>query len=103
VKIGDFYNDAFDIFRKKAVSSERLTPEDVAVRNEQLLKALKLTDGAYLLKAAVMLFHQDPEEWCFGSHVKIGYFANDADLLYQDENSGSLIGIIDRVFDTIYM
>jgi len=39
VKTGDFYNDAFDIFRKKAISSERLTPEDVAVSNEQLLRA----------------------------------------------------------------
>jgi ATP-dependent DNA helicase RecG len=102
VSINDFYNDAFDIFRKKAVISERLTPEDVAVKNEQLLKALKLTDGDYLLKAALMLFHQDPEQWCFGSQVKIGYFENDADILYQDEIRGSLIGIADRVMDTIY-
>jgi len=102
VKAGEFYNDAFDIFRKKAVSSERLTPEDVAVSNEQLLHALKLTDGDYLLKAALMLFHQDPEQWCFGSQVKIGYFENDADLLYQDEISGPLIGVADRVIDIIY-
>jgi ATP-dependent DNA helicase RecG len=51
VVLDEFYNDAFDIFRKKAVSSERLSPEDVAVNNEQLLKALKLIDGDYLLKA----------------------------------------------------
>jgi len=103
VKVNDFYNDAFDIFRKKAVSSKRLTPADVSVSNEQLLKALKLTEGEYILKAALMLFHQDPEQWCFGSHVKIGYFQNDAELLYQDEIFGSLIGIADRVMDTIYV
>jgi ATP-dependent DNA helicase RecG len=102
VNINDFYNDAFDIFRKKAVSSRRLTPEDVAVSNEQLLKILRLTEGDYLLKSALMLFHQDTEQWCFGSYVKIGYFENDADLLYQDEIGGSLIGIADRVMDTIY-
>ena len=102
IKVNDFYNDAFDIFRKKAVSSERLTPEDVVINNEQLLKALKLTDGDYILKAALMLFHQDPEQWCFGSQVKIGYFENDADLLFQDEISGPLIGIADRVLETIY-
>jgi len=102
VSVNEFYNDAFDIFRKKAVSSERLTPEDVAVSNEQILKALKLTENNYLLKAALMLFHQDPDQWCFGSFVKIGYFLNDADLLYQDEISGPLIGIADRVMDTIY-
>ena len=103
VKIDDFYNDAFDIFRKKAVLSERLTPEDAAVNNRQLLKALKLTDGGYILKAALILFHQDPEQWCYGSQVKIGYFENDADLLFQDEINGSLIGIADRILDTIYV
>ena len=52
IKPKDFYHDAFDIFRKKAVSSERLTPEDVAGSDEKLLQALKLVDGKYLLKAA---------------------------------------------------
>jgi len=103
VKASDFYNDAFDIFRKKAVSSERLTPEDVAVSNEQLLSALKLIEGDYLLKAALMLFHQDPEQWCFGSQVKIGYFENDADLIFQDEITGSLIAIADKVMEAIFV
>lgn len=85
IKMNDFYNDAFDIFRKKAVLSKRLTEEDVAVSNEELLKALKLTEGDYLSKAAVLLFYQDPEQWCVGSYVKIGYFENDADLRYQGE------------------
>ncbi|MDR0841683.1 MAG: hypothetical protein LBN26_09950 [Christensenellaceae bacterium] len=34
--------------------------------------------------------------------IRGGFFANDADLLYQDEITGSLIGIADRVLDTIY-
>ncbi|MDR1993227.1 MAG: hypothetical protein LBQ98_07030 [Nitrososphaerota archaeon] len=73
------------------------------VSNERLLRAFKLTEGEYILKAALMLFHQDPEQWCFGSHVKIDYFENDADLLYQDEIFDSLIGIVDRVMDAIYI
>jgi len=102
IKVNDFYHDAFDIFRKKAVSSKRLLAEDVEGSNKKLLEALKLTEGDYLLKAAVLLFHQDPEQWCIGSYVKIGYFENDADLRYQDEINGSLIGIADRIIDTIY-
>jgi ATP-dependent DNA helicase RecG len=102
VKQDDFYNDAFDVFRKKAVTSRRLTAEDVEVNNAELLQALKLTEGDYLLKAALLLFHQDPERWCIGSYVKIGYFENDADIIYQDEINGSLISIADRVMDTIY-
>jgi ATP-dependent DNA helicase RecG len=102
VKPKDFYHDAFDVFRNKAVSSERLKPEDVAGSDSKLLQALKLVDGNYLLKAALLLFHQDPEKWCLGSYVKIGYFKNDADILYQDEINGPLICIADRIMDTIY-
>ena len=40
ITIGDFWHDAFDIFRKKAVSGRRLTPEDVAVSDEELLRSL---------------------------------------------------------------
>ena len=102
VKPKDFYHDAFDVFRNKAVSSERLKPEDVAGSDSKLLQALKLIDGNYLLKAALLLFHQDPEKWCLGSYAKIGYFKNDADILYQDEINGPLISIADRIMDTIY-
>jgi ATP-dependent DNA helicase RecG len=102
VNVSGFYNDAFDVFRRKAVSSNRLAPEDVTGNNAELLRALKLTEGEYLLRAALLLFHQDPEQWCFGSFVKIGYFENDTDLRYQDEIGGALIGIADRVMETIY-
>ena len=85
VSVSDFYNDVFDVFRKKAVSSNRLALEDAAVSNAELLRALKLAEGEYLLRSALLLFHQDPEQWCFGSFVKIGYFEDDADLRYQDE------------------
>jgi ATP-dependent DNA helicase RecG len=102
VKAGDFYHDAFDIFRKKAVSSGRLTEEDVKGSDAELLQALKLTEGDYLLKAAVLLFHHDPEKWCLGSYVKIGYFESAAELVYQDEINGPILTIPDRVMETIY-
>ena len=102
VKSGDFYHDAFDVFRKKAVTSKRLLQEDVEVSDAELLEVLKLTEGDYLLRAAPLLFHHDPEKWCLGSYVKIGYFENDADLLYQDEINGPLLTIPDRVMDTIF-
>ena len=102
VSSDDFYRDAFDVFRKKAVSSKRLTPDDVAGTDNELLQALKLMEGDYVLRAAVLIFHQDPERWCLGLYVKIGYFENDADILYQDEINGPLVSITDRVMDTIY-
>ena len=48
VKASDFYNDAFDIFRKKAVTSDRLKPKDVEINNAAILNALKLTEGNYI-------------------------------------------------------
>jgi len=102
IKTEDFYHDAFDVFRKKAVTSKRLLHEDVDVSDAKLMQILKLTEGDYLLRAAPLLFHHDPEKWCLGSYVKIGYFENDADLLYQDEINGPLITIPDKVMDIIY-
>ncbi len=102
IQAADFYHDAFDVFRKKAVASKRLLQEDVEVSDAELLEVLKLTEGNYLLRAAPLLFHHDPEKWCLGSYVKIGYFENDADLLYQDEINGPLLAIPDRVLDTIF-
>ena len=102
VKVEDFINDAFMVFRNKAISSRRLLPEDVEGSNAELLTTLKLTEGDFLLRAAALLFHQDPEKWFLGSYVKIGYFENDADILYQDEINGPLISIVDRVMDTIF-
>ena len=102
IKAEDFHHDAFDIFRKKAVSSGRLTEHDVKGSDAELLHSLKLTEGDYILRAASLLFHQEPEKWCLGSYVKIGYFENAADLVYQDEISGPILTIPDRVMDTIY-
>jgi len=102
IKAEDFYRDAFDVFRKKAVSSGRLTEDDVKGSDAELLHSLKLTEGEYILRAASLLFYQEPEKWHLGSYVKIGYFENAADLVYQDEIRGPIITIPDRVMDTIY-
>jgi ATP-dependent DNA helicase RecG len=45
----DFYSDAFAVFRKKAVTSKRLLPEDVEANNAELLQALKLIEGINML------------------------------------------------------
>ena len=102
IRIGDFWHDSFDIFRKKAVASKRLTIEDVSVTDEELLHFLNLTENDYLLLAAVLVFHQTPQQWCIGAYVKIGYFDNNAEILYQDEINGALAGMADKVVETIF-
>jgi ATP-dependent DNA helicase RecG len=103
VEYSDFDSDAFKVFRRKAVESTRLTKMDLEVTDEKLLDTLQLTDGKYLKRAALLLFHQDPEKWVPGAFVKIGMFASDKDLLYQHEIHVPLIMMPDRVMETLYL
>jgi ATP-dependent DNA helicase RecG len=100
---GEFHRDAFMFFRRKALESTHLSKEDLAIDDEALLQNLMLTEGKYLKRAAMLLFHQNPEKWVPGAYVKIGYFENGADLLYQDEIHGPLISMPDKVLDTLYL
>ena len=102
VAVRDLRNDSFDIFREQAVLSKRMDKKDVDSSNEQLLDSLNLLDHGMLKKAAILLFHHNPEKWIPGSYVKIGYFETDSELRYQDEIHGSLISQADRVVDLIF-
>ena len=99
----DLESDGFRVFRKKALESMRLSKEDLEIDNIALLQNLSLMEGNYLKRAAVLLFHHNPERWVPGAFVKIGYFENGADIVYQDEIHGPLISMPDKVIDTLYM
>jgi len=103
VKFDDFESDAFKAFRRKAIGSARLTAQDLEITDEMLLKNLRLIEGNYIKRAALLLFHQDPENWAPGAYIKIGFFENAADLLYQDEIHGPLITMADKVEDLVYL
>jgi len=102
IKISDFWHDAFDIFRKKAVTSKRLSDEDVSLTDEELLHSLSLIENKHLTLAALLVFHQTPQKWCIGAYVKIGYFNDEAEIIYQDELNGALVGMADKVVETIF-
>ncbi|WP_051397922.1 ATP-binding protein, partial [Runella limosa] len=92
---------AFDFFRTKAIKSNRLTEEIVQESNDILLEKLHLTEGKFLKRAAILLFHPDPEKYVTGAFVKIGYFRTDDDLLFQDEIHGHLFEQIEKVLDLL--
>jgi ATP-dependent DNA helicase RecG len=103
VKFDDFESDAFKAFRRKAVASARLTAQDLEITDDMLLKNLRLVEGDYLKRAALLLFHQDPENWVPGAYLKIGFFENSVDLLHQDEIHGPLITMADKAEDLVYL
>ena len=101
VNVKDLSVGAFDYFRKNAIASNRLTKEILQENNEILLEKLHLTDGDYLKRAAVLLFHPDPEKYATGTFVKIGYFRTDDDLLFQDEIHGYLFEQVEKTMDLL--
>ena len=112
VRVSDLSKGALDAFRKKAVKSNRMTESEVNVPDELLLRNLKLFDGEYLTRAAVLLFYPIPEYYVTGAYIKIGYFSlvgafgENAepieDLQYQDIVEGPLLLQVDKAIDLIF-
>ena len=95
--------EALQEFRKKSVYKKRLSKIAAEVNDKLLLENLKLFEGENLIRAAVLMFHPDPEKWVTGAYIKIGYFGDsDSDLRYQDEIHGPLILQADKAMELIY-
>lgn len=98
----DLDKESFDIFFREAIRSGRMSKEDLQLSRRELLEKLNLLEDDSLKRAAVILFHRNPEKWIMGAFVKIGFFVTDSDLRYQDEVHGSLLIQADRVIDLLY-
>lgn len=103
VSVADLDTESFEIFRREAVRTERMTRKDLECTNEELLNKLGLIVDGKLKRAAVLLFYRNPQRFFTGCYVKIGKFGIGSDLRYQDVVEGSLILIADRVVELIYL
>lgn len=99
--VGDLSAQALRGFRARAAKSKRLSAELLAEADAVLLDKLRLFDQTYLKRAAVMLFHDEPERVVTGAFVKIGYFRPDSDLLYHDEVHGNLLDQVAKTIDLL--
>lgn len=102
VSVKDLDERAFKVFKTWAIRTNRFKEEELEISNEALLQNLRAFDKERLTRAAVMAFHPDPEKWVIGAYTKIGYFANDADILFQNEIHGSLMTQVEDALDIIY-
>ncbi|MCD7950957.1 MAG: putative DNA binding domain-containing protein [Erysipelotrichaceae bacterium] len=102
VLVDDLDLGAIDHFKKLATRKKRI--DSVILEEEPLvlLDKLHLINNGYLTNAALLLFSKDPERYFTGAFIKVGFFENDADLLYQDEVRGSLFEQIDKVIELIH-
>jgi ATP-dependent DNA helicase RecG len=64
-----------------------------------MLENLKLTENGHLKRAALLLFHSDPEKFVTGAFIKIGFFRNDSDLVFQDDIHGNLFEQVERTME----
>ena len=102
-KMSDVDDNAIIRFRELAAKKSRIEPSLLEEPKDVLLEKLHLTKDGYLTNAAMLLFSRDPEKYQLGAFIKVGYFENDADLLYQDEIHGSLLEQVDKAIEVIYL
>ena len=99
--VADLDPAAVQRFRQRAARSQRVSAELLQEDNAGLVDKLHLIDGGRLKRAAVLLFHPEPERFVSGAAIKIGRFRTNGELQYHDEVRGPLLLQIDRAMDLL--
>ncbi|HMM12401.1 MAG TPA: ATP-binding protein [Bacteroidales bacterium] len=102
VSVNDLKQETFEFFRKRALKSQRIDEDSLTDSNEHLIDNLLLKEGEFLKRAAILLFHPNPEKFVTGAYIKIGYFLSDDDLKFQDEIHGNLFEQIEKSMDLLF-
>ncbi len=92
----DLSPQALITFRERAAKGNRIADSLLAESDAVLIEKLRLTEGQYLKRAAVLLFGKEPDRLIAGAYVKIGFFRTDSDLLFYDEIHGDLFFQVER-------
>jgi len=101
VSIDDLASNALSKFRQYAMRSKRLSAEILDESDTGLLEKLRLFEGGYLKRSAVLLFHPEPERFFTCAMIKIGYFENESELRYHDEVHGNLLSQVEQTLDLL--
>ncbi|GHT34263.1 ATP-dependent DNA helicase [Bacteroidia bacterium] len=101
VPIPDLKQETFEFFKQKGIESNRLDEKSSKDTPEQLLENLNLLENGCLKRAALMLFHPNPEKFATGAYIKIGFFRTDSDLQFQDDIHGNLFEQVERTMELL--
>lgn len=102
IAVTDLKQETFEFFRKRAIKSQRIEEDILTDTNEHLIENLQLKENDFLKRAAILLFHAEPEKFVTGAYIKIGYFETDDDLKFQDEIHGNLFEQIEKTMDLLF-
>jgi ATP-dependent DNA helicase RecG len=101
VSISDLKQETINFFKERGIDSNRLDEKCRKDTPEQLLENLNLFENGLLKRAALLLFHPDPEKFVTGAYVKIGYFRTNTDLRYQDDIHGNLFEQVEKTMELL--
>lgn len=101
VAVKDLSGLAIKRFRTLAGRSGRVEPGTLREPAPALIDKLRLREGAHLKRAALLLFHKDPERFVNGAFVKIGFFRTEFDLAYHDEVHGDLFTQVAKTIELL--
>ena len=102
VSVDDLKNETFEFFKKRAIVSKRIDESVITEKNINVLENLRLTEKPYIKRAAILLFHPDPEKYFTGAYIKIGYFQTDTELIFQDEVKGNLFEQVEKTIEILF-
>ena len=102
VNVNDLQNETFDLFKKRALKSKRIDENILNENNKHIIENLQLLENEYLKRAAILLFHKNPENFVTGAYIKIGYFKTDTELIFQDEIHGNLFTQIENAINLLF-
>ena len=102
VQISELKKETFEFFKKKGIEAKRLDEKCLKESTEQLLNNLNLIENGHLKRAALLLFHPDPEKFVTGAYIKIGFFRTESDLLFQDTLHGNLLDQVENSIELLF-
>lgn len=83
VPMKELSKNAFSYFREQAAKSKRLGSDLLKESDKNLLEKLHLLGGKDLKRAAILLFHPDPEKFVTSAFIKIGFFKTMKTFFYK--------------------
>ncbi len=101
VTVDDLSKSAMDMYLEKGIRKGRINEDVKSESYAKRLESLHLIEHGKLTRAAILLFHPNPDRYVPGAFIKIGAFSDDGSLLYHDEVRGPLVEQIEKAYDLI--
>lgn len=102
IKQNDLEYRILESFLILVKNARRLELKKGSFNQKNALRALGLMFADDVSRAAYLLFNKSPDNYYPGTFIKIGYFANDSELLFQDEIKGCLFAQAEKAMKLIF-